>query len=48
MPSRAPRPTPTITDMGVAFTNNPMRKLDDTCARSIKVKWDFPAWTKSK
>lgn len=39
---------PCVADMGVAFTNNPRRKLDDTCPKSIKVKWDFPAWTKTK
>ncbi|MCU0252044.1 MAG: alpha/beta hydrolase [Vicinamibacterales bacterium] len=37
-----------VADMGVAFTTNPARKLDDTCPKSIKVEWNFPDWTKKK
>lgn len=39
---------PCVADMGVAFTNNPQRKLDDACPKSIKVAWSFPEWTKKK
>lgn len=38
---------PCVADMGVAFTNNPARKLSDDCVRSIKVDWYIPAWAKA-
>ncbi len=36
---------PCVAQMGVAFTDNPKRKFDDSCARSIKVDWYIAPWT---
>lgn len=38
---------PCVADMGVAFTNNPQRKLSDTCVKSIRIDWHIPGWAKS-
>lgn len=35
---------PCVGEMGVAFTDNPKRKFDDSCARSIKVNWHMAPW----
>jgi hypothetical protein len=37
---------PCVADMGVAFINNPQRKLSDDCAKSIKIDWHIPDWAK--
>lgn len=37
---------PCVTDMGVAFINNPQRKLSDACPKSIKITWHIPDWAK--
>jgi pimeloyl-ACP methyl ester carboxylesterase len=38
---------PCVEDMGVAFINNPQRKLPDTCPRSITITWHIPEWAKA-
>ena len=38
---------PCVTDMGVAFINNPQRKLSDACAKSITITWHIPDWAKA-
>jgi pimeloyl-ACP methyl ester carboxylesterase len=35
---------PCVGQMGVAFTDNPKRRFDDSCARSIKVDWYVAPW----
>jgi pimeloyl-ACP methyl ester carboxylesterase len=35
---------PCVAQMGVAFTDNPKRKFDDSCAKSIKVEWYVAPW----
>lgn len=37
---------PCVSDMGVAFINDPQRKLSDTCPRSITFSWHIPDWAK--
>lgn len=39
---------PCVADMGLAFTDNPARKLSDACIRSIRITWHMPEWTKAK
>ena len=36
-----------VADMGVAFINNPQRKLSDACPKSIKINWHIPDWAKA-
>lgn len=38
---------PCVTDMGVAFINNPQRKLSDACPKSITITWHIPEWAKA-
>lgn len=38
---------PCVTDMGVAFINNPQRKLSDACQTGIKIDWHIPDWAKA-
>jgi pimeloyl-ACP methyl ester carboxylesterase len=38
---------PCVSDMGVAFTNNPQRKLTDGCPKSIKVDFHIAPWVKA-
>jgi pimeloyl-ACP methyl ester carboxylesterase len=38
---------PCVTDMGVAFINNPQRKLSDACPKGIKIDWHIPDWAKA-
>ena len=38
---------PCVTDMGVAFINNPHRKLSDACPKGIKLDWHIPDWAKA-
>jgi len=38
---------PCVADMGVAFINNPLRKLSDACPRSITIAWHIPDWAKA-
>ena len=38
---------PCVADMGVAFINNPQRKLSDACAESITITWHVPEWAKA-
>jgi pimeloyl-ACP methyl ester carboxylesterase len=38
---------PCVTDMGVAFINNPQRKLSDACPKGIKIDWHIPGWAKA-
>jgi pimeloyl-ACP methyl ester carboxylesterase len=38
---------PCVEDMGVAFINNPQRKLSDACPRSITITWHIPDWAKA-
>ncbi len=38
---------PCVTDMGVAFINNPQRKLSDACPKSITITWHIPDWAKA-
>ena len=38
---------PCVADMGVAFINNPQRKLSDACPRGISVTWHIPDWVKA-
>jgi hypothetical protein len=33
--------------LGVAFMNNPQRKLSDACANSISITWHIPDWAKA-
>lgn len=35
---------PCVAQMGVAFTDNPQRKFDNSCAASIKVNWHIAPW----
>ncbi|PZF78286.1 hypothetical protein DK847_00210 [Aestuariivirga litoralis] len=37
---------PCVADIGVAFTNNPYRKLSDACPKSITINWHIPDWAK--
>lgn len=36
-----------VADMGVAFINQPGRKLSDDCAKSINIEWHIPDWAKA-
>ena len=36
-----------VADMGMAFVNNPQRKLSDACPKSIKIDWHIPDWAKA-
>ena len=36
-----------VADMGVAFINQPSRKLSNDCAESIKIEWHIPDWAKA-
>ena len=38
---------PCVADMGVAFINNPQRKLSEACPRSITITWHIPEWAKA-
>ncbi|MBL8789308.1 MAG: alpha/beta fold hydrolase [Rhizobiales bacterium] len=38
---------PCVSDMGVAFVNNPQRKLSDECPKSITVEFHIPDWAKA-
>ena len=38
---------PCVTDMGVAFINNPQRNLSDACPKSISIAWHVPDWAKA-
>ena len=38
---------PCVADMGVAFINNPQRRLSDACPRSITITWHIPVWAKA-
>lgn len=38
---------PCVADMGVAFINQPGRKLSNDCAESISVEWHIPDWAKA-
>ena len=38
---------PCVSDMGVAFINDPQRKLSDACPRSITFEWHIPDWAKT-
>lgn len=38
---------PCVTDMGVAFINNPQRTLSDACPKRIKINWHIPDWAKA-
>lgn len=38
---------PCVSDMGVAFINDPQRKLSDACPRSITITWHIPDWAKA-
>ena len=38
---------PCVADMGVAFINNPQRKLSDQCPNSITFTWHIPDWAKA-
>lgn len=38
---------PCVADMGVAFINQPGRKLSNDCADSIKIEWHIPDWAKA-
>ncbi|WP_172450092.1 alpha/beta hydrolase [Rhizobium sp. TH135] len=38
---------PCVADMGVAFINQPGRKLSNDCAESIKIEWHIPDWAKA-
>jgi pimeloyl-ACP methyl ester carboxylesterase len=35
---------PCVAEMGVAFIDNPKRRFDNSCARSIKVDWHIAPW----
>jgi pimeloyl-ACP methyl ester carboxylesterase len=35
---------PCVSEMGVAFIDNPKRKFDNSCAESIKVDWHIAPW----
>ncbi len=35
---------PCVSEMGVAFIDNPRRKFDNSCAESIRVDWHIAAW----
>jgi hypothetical protein len=40
---------PCVSEMGVAFIDNPKRKFDNSCSESIKVGWHIAPWvTKPK
>lgn len=39
---------PCVADMGVAFVNQPGRKLPNTCVESIKIAWHIPDWAKAE
>ena len=39
---------PCVAQMGVAFTDNPKRKFDNSCAASIKVDWYIAPWVKGE
>jgi pimeloyl-ACP methyl ester carboxylesterase len=36
-----------VADMGVAFINQPGRKLSNDCAESISIEWHIPDWAKA-
>jgi hypothetical protein len=38
---------PCVSDMGVAFVNNPHRKLSNDCAESISIEWHIPEWARA-
>ncbi len=38
---------PCVADMGVAFINQPGRKLSNDCAESISIEWHIPDWAKA-
>lgn len=38
---------PCVADMGVAFINDPQRKLSDACPKSISTTWHIPDWAKA-
>lgn len=38
---------PCVTNMGVAFINDPQRKLSDACAKSITITWRIRDWAKA-
>lgn len=38
---------PCVSDMGVAFINDPQRRLSDACPRSIAFEWHIPDWAKT-
>jgi pimeloyl-ACP methyl ester carboxylesterase len=38
---------PCVADMGVAFIDNPGRKLSDACVKSITIDWHIPDWAKA-
>lgn len=35
---------PCVSEMGVAFIDNPKRKFDNSCAESIKIDWHIAPW----
>jgi hypothetical protein len=37
---------PCVAQVGVAFTDNPKRKFDNSCAQSIRVDWYIAPWVK--
>jgi pimeloyl-ACP methyl ester carboxylesterase len=39
---------PCVAQMGVAFTDNPKRKFDNSCAHSIKVDWYIALWVSAQ
>ncbi len=38
---------PCVADLGVAFINQPGRKLSNDCAESINIEWHIPEWAKA-
>jgi pimeloyl-ACP methyl ester carboxylesterase len=39
---------PCVSEMGVAFIDNPKRKFDNSCAESIKIDWHMAPWVSSQ
>jgi pimeloyl-ACP methyl ester carboxylesterase len=37
---------PCVSEMGVAFIDNPKRRFDNSCAESIKIDWHIAPWVK--
>jgi hypothetical protein len=37
---------PCVSEMGVAFIDNPKRRFDNSCADSIKIDWHIAPWVK--